>query len=330
VVGGPHLSIFPYAGAIVSLDVCDPRKLPHLTIPTNSIRDIENDLTFVFTTPNPTLSIIHGPLLLNSLRIPEERARLQSAAVFAALALATLMRSSAVELGAAGSARALWLREAAGAHLEAALKVGRVDAGLAQAALLLALFEASAHSKASGHRELASLRTLDHVISTAGLLTADSNDGASMFSPRTAPIVIAPPPSMWSGTSPAQSAFDSGSPHTGGLAFATAHGVAQSASSFGSSPSSSTDVNSPAFNTAARCTCSRTANFGTPAWQGWELTAGWTPNQIRREEARRTVWAALGLAAAHAVRCVVFDMEVHSLGIFEPGNVSHFCLFFTP
>jgi hypothetical protein len=144
-----------------------------------------------------------------------------------------------------------------------------------------------------------------------------------MYAP---PVILSPPPTsmgpmimtstMRVGESPAQSTFDPSSPY-GVQLF---NNVAPSVSSH-DSPNSSTGVRSPVSRATQRCTCARPAVVGAPSWEGWDA-AGWTSPQIRREEARRTVWAALGLAASHAVRCVVFDTDVHPLSIFEPGNVS--------
>jgi hypothetical protein len=242
------------------------------------------------------------PLLINALQVADERARLQPAMIFAALALATLMRSSSIEYGASGSARALWLREAAGCHLELSLKAGGADAGLAQAALLLALFDASAHPQASVVREVAALHTLDHVIGLTGLLTLDIGEGTSTFMSRTASVVTKTPPCSEDST------------------FSDMSDISEAGAEC--SASASYHVGRTESNTSLNCTCgTRTANLGAFAWQGWELPSRWSHAQIWREEARRTVWAALGVAAAHVVRCVVFDREVHPLQIFNPENV---------
>jgi hypothetical protein len=67
---------------------------------------------------------------------PEERPRMQPALVYAGLALATLMKSSELELGAAGRSRAVWLRDAAQTNLEQSLANQWIDLPLAEAALV--------------------------------------------------------------------------------------------------------------------------------------------------------------------------------------------------
>jgi hypothetical protein len=245
------------------------------------------------------------------------------------------MQSSSVEFGTSGPARALWLRDAASFHLETTLKAGDARAQLAQAALLLALFEASAHPLASVNRKVTSLHTLDHTISLAKILAADISNGASMFPLQMAPSVTRPAPPCSSSLlsdgplnglpRSERNAPSSNSLHIG----VNTRSVAHSASLYRSpleSPDCSSFVHHPMLSTPTTCTCSHTSNLGVHAWQGWEIAAGRNPDQIRSEEAHRTVWAALGLAAAHAVRCIIFDMEIHALRILHPLNVSSFPL----
>ena len=61
---------------------------------------------------------------------------MQPALIYAGLALATLMKSSELELGVGGRNRALWLRDAAQSNLEQALNSGMLDLPLAEAALV--------------------------------------------------------------------------------------------------------------------------------------------------------------------------------------------------
>ena len=56
--------------------------------------------------------------------------------IYAGLALATLMKSSQLELGTAGSDQALWLRDAAQSNLEQSLNSQWIDVLLAEAALV--------------------------------------------------------------------------------------------------------------------------------------------------------------------------------------------------
>ena len=61
---------------------------------------------------------------------------MQPSLVLSALALATLLQSSELELGSAGRERALHLRDIAQAHLESSWNASSVDPSLAQAALV--------------------------------------------------------------------------------------------------------------------------------------------------------------------------------------------------
>lgn len=79
---------------------------------------------------------MHVPSFIRTLRVPEERARLQPSLLYAVLALATLGRSSSLELGAQGRLRALWLRNVAQSTLESSWNSSWVDDKLAQAALV--------------------------------------------------------------------------------------------------------------------------------------------------------------------------------------------------
>jgi hypothetical protein len=66
---------------------------------------------------------------------------MQPSLVFAGLALATLMKSSEMELGSAGRERAVWLRDKAQAWLEASLNSQWIDMTLAKAALVSVYFQ---------------------------------------------------------------------------------------------------------------------------------------------------------------------------------------------
>lgn len=73
---------------------------------------------------------------MRSLYNPEDRSLMQPSFVFAGLALATLMKSSEMELGTAGRTRAAWLRDQAQASLEASWNAQWIDITLAKAALV--------------------------------------------------------------------------------------------------------------------------------------------------------------------------------------------------
>jgi len=73
---------------------------------------------------------------MQTLYNPDERPNMQPSLIYAGLALATLMKSSELELGASGRARAVWLRDAAQTNLEQSLNNQWIDLQLAEAALV--------------------------------------------------------------------------------------------------------------------------------------------------------------------------------------------------
>jgi hypothetical protein len=132
---------------------------------------------------------------------------------------------------------------------------------------------------------------------------------------------------------PAQAGVYSYDPLAGG---AGAHGGLPS-------PSSSIGVRSPPTRGAApppppaRCGCpARPADAVTGYHGAWTPPAtlsawdsSWSAGQVRREECRRTCWAAVMMAARYAGRCAVFEEEPMELALLESGNVSP-CFFFPP
>jgi hypothetical protein len=93
-----------------------------------------------FTTSGYWLSFVNVPDFVRSLYNPEDRSLMQPSLVFAGLALATLMKSSEMELGSAGRERAIWLRDKAQAWLEASWNSQWIDMTLAKAALVSVQF----------------------------------------------------------------------------------------------------------------------------------------------------------------------------------------------
>ncbi|EMD33836.1 hypothetical protein CERSUDRAFT_117900 [Gelatoporia subvermispora B] len=158
-----------------------------------SLRDIIDDLTFLFTTSSYWLFFINVPVFIRDLQDPHQRAHMQPSLVMSALAMASLMRSSELELGNAGRRRAMEFRDAAQASLEEACNNQSVDYTLAEAALILALFESSCHPQYSPQRAAQALRYLDQIIQVLSLTFLDMNDpDASIFTPRAVPTVYLP------------------------------------------------------------------------------------------------------------------------------------------
>lgn len=89
-----------------------------------------------FASGSYLLSFIHIPTFFRDLHDPNLRARMQPALIMSALAMAALMKSSEIELGSEGRARALRLRDTAQTMLEAACSSQSIDYTLAEAALV--------------------------------------------------------------------------------------------------------------------------------------------------------------------------------------------------
>ena len=212
--------------------------------------------------------------------------------VLAALALATLMKSSEIEHRAEGRARALFLRNRAQATLEEACTAQVVDFTLAEAALvsirinfftpqiyliqyitqILALFESSSHPQYSSERAKGALEFMDQIIMTLSLTFTDADDpDVSRYTPREVPRVDT-------------AGMTKGCQCLGG----SVNQELQSGFSFSSNPP-------------------------------WDPS--WTLEEIRKEECRRICWSALTLIASHTSQCAAFHEEPLQLQLAEPSNV---------
>ncbi|PIL36283.1 transcription factor [Ganoderma sinense ZZ0214-1] len=154
-----------------------------------SMQDIISDLTFLFTTSSYWLSFINVPLFFRDLHQPDLRSRMQSL-VMSALAMALLMKSSEIELGRRGRELALTFRNKAQACLEDACHSQTFDHTLAEAALILALFESSCHPMYSPEQAIGALQLLDRIVHVLSLYSVDRDDPcANIFAARSVPIV---------------------------------------------------------------------------------------------------------------------------------------------
>ncbi|KAI0929798.1 hypothetical protein AcV5_006666 [Taiwanofungus camphoratus] len=157
------------------------------------MRDIMDDLNFLFASGSYLLSFIHIPTFFRDLHDPNLRARMQPALIMSALAMAALMKSSEIELGSEGRARALRLRDTAQTMLEAACSSQSIDYTLAEAALILALFESCCHPQYNAERASCSLQFLDRIIQVLSLCSVDIHDpDATVFTTRAVPVVYLP------------------------------------------------------------------------------------------------------------------------------------------
>jgi hypothetical protein len=250
-----------------------------------SLKDIASDLTYLFTTAGYFLSFVHVPDFMRSLYNLEDRSMMQPSLVFAGLALATLMKSSAVELSTVGRTRAAWLRDQAQASLEASWNAQWIDITLAKAALILAVFESSAHHLYTPERERQSLILLDHIVRALGLTFLDNNEPeVSAFTPNTVPVAH-------------KRSYD-------GM--------------------SKDNLRSPRFS-SRKCTCIPNGSIGgdhfSSSWSyapPWVPT--WTPEEMHKEECRRLCWSALNLVASYTSHCIAFRKEPTDLYLTDPAN----------
>ncbi|KAF7331756.1 Zn(2)-C6 fungal-type domain-containing protein [Mycena kentingensis (nom. inval.)] len=144
-----------------------------------SIRVIATNLDALYTEPGPSLplSFVNPRFLLETLWNPTRRLTLQPAFILASMAMAVLLRSHDGPGGAGLSGRdeAAFLRQSAQDALERAWQPGGWrDASLAEAALLIAQYEASAHPEYQPGRVVRALGLLDRVLQELGLTTLDS------------------------------------------------------------------------------------------------------------------------------------------------------------
>jgi hypothetical protein len=225
-----------------------------------SLEDIGSDLSSLFSTSGYWLSFINVDAFMRTLFSPEEQPRMQPALVYAGLALATLMKSSELELGAAGRTRAVWLRDAAQTNLEQSLANQWIDLPLAEAALMLALFESSAHPQYHPSRAAASINYLDSIIRRLQLTVVDNNDpDVSSFKPHHVPSV-------------------------------------KTRSSLGSkdSPQKCSCIPLPPNANLPADHYSSTWSYAPP----WDNN--WTPHEAYKEECRRLCWSALTIVAGYS------------------------------
>ncbi|KAI0088094.1 hypothetical protein BDY19DRAFT_891709 [Irpex rosettiformis] len=154
---------------------------------------IFNDLDFLISESSYWLFFINRQTFFQNLRDNNRRSLIQPSLVLSALAMANLMQSSELERGAHGRNCALRLRDNAQASLEAACNANSLDFTLAEAALILALFESSCHPQYSTQRAESSLQFVDRIIRALSLSMIDVEDpDVCMFSPDSPPVVCIP------------------------------------------------------------------------------------------------------------------------------------------
>ncbi|KDR67042.1 hypothetical protein GALMADRAFT_1133694 [Galerina marginata CBS 339.88] len=158
---------------------------------THTLNDIAAELTFLVNNTGHLLSFINLNFLIRRLFGDNERLRIQPSFILSILAMAKLMKSSALEGGGNGLRAAMMLATDAHSAFDDALRFNWVDATLAEAALILALFESSAYPHHTSSRATNALISLDNLIRNITLTTIDTNDrDVCLFSPNNVPMVL--------------------------------------------------------------------------------------------------------------------------------------------
>jgi hypothetical protein len=308
------------------------------TIPTRDIavHAVTTDLRFLFRHSNYWLAFFHVRSFLDTLFNPEKRARMQPAVVLAALAFSTLLQSSELGRGAAGREAALRLRDAAQGALDASVSTRWVDDYLAQAALLLALFEVSGHPQHSTQRARDSMVVLDNIIRTLSLTAVDREDPyVTTYAPPAAlpgahRHTLSPgrtelrkhfygatrtPPSTIQASEPLLP--DPRALHH--QLYAHQEAVAQRT---GPSLATPTGCSCLSLSLGAR---SPLAREQTPMWlatAGW--SNDWDEGLVRKEACRRVCWSALAIAAGHTSYASAVTGSGLDLAVTNPTNVGIF------
>ncbi|KAJ3992978.1 hypothetical protein F5050DRAFT_1578550 [Lentinula boryana] len=137
------------------------------------------------------LSFLNLNYFLETLWHPENRFTIRPPLILSILAMATLMKSSQAEYGAKGREQALIYRDSARSALESSWASSWVDPMLAEAALILALFETSVHPQYNPDRISESLVFLDEIIHHLGLTSIDASDpDVCVYPPGAVPVII--------------------------------------------------------------------------------------------------------------------------------------------
>ncbi|KAF8635939.1 hypothetical protein AX15_000110 [Amanita polypyramis BW_CC] len=269
-------------------------------------RSIMSDLKFIFRASNYWFSFFHIPTFFGSFCDPVRRGGIQPCLVLALLAMATLLRSSEVEMREEGRMRALRFRDEAQAALEASISSNWIDETVAQAAWVLAMFEICPHSEHSGTRAISALALLDSLIHGLSLTLLDVDDADSLiFSPRSVPSV----PSRVAPWLPNDSSpFDPN--------FYTMSSRSASYISAISTPNIGCNCQALTLAVNWPLTDERAPLWGsTPAWH-----VTWNAWEIKKESCRRLCWSSLTLAAGHVSYMSANQEKPPDLFVTNPAN----------
>ncbi|KAJ7252059.1 hypothetical protein C8J57DRAFT_1352098 [Mycena rebaudengoi] len=247
---------------------------------------IGNILTTRFSDTSLSLSFLNVPFFLERLWSSTLYLTIQPAFVLAALALATLVKSSETGQGASGRRQAEWLRGQAEETLEQTWRDGLwLDASLAEAALVYPCpVRSSAHPHYHPDRVARAFGLLDKIVSALGLTSIDVHDrDVCRYARGAAPLVD----------------------------------VAEQQARFSS-------ANHPNDETSCRCIPPDTPRPDADSiWSSvlrWDPS--WSASEIRDEECRRLCWSALTLATSFRTECIALARTdgCAGLALCEPAN----------
>ncbi|KAF7350086.1 Zn(2)-C6 fungal-type domain-containing protein [Mycena venus] len=140
------------------------------------LNDVVADLSYLFSDTGHWLCFLNLTFFLDMLWNPEERLKIQPSFILAGLAMAELMRAQNALAIAMSGGNGDW-----------------IDASLAEAALILVLYESSAHPQYHPDRVAGALRVLDQILKTISVSTIDIMDqDVATFKNNSVPIVNVP------------------------------------------------------------------------------------------------------------------------------------------
>jgi hypothetical protein len=155
-----------------------------------SLQAILSEVRDFFNLGFSWFAFFHKSLFMARLHHPEERLRLQPSLILAMFSITTLAKSVHEGPDGPGRKRALMYANAGQSMLQQSIISQSLDPTMAQAALILAAFEAYPHQFHASHRFANALQNLDTIIQAFQLLALDVNDErASIFIPGQVPLL---------------------------------------------------------------------------------------------------------------------------------------------
>ncbi|KAH6883720.1 hypothetical protein BKA70DRAFT_1125789 [Coprinopsis sp. MPI-PUGE-AT-0042] len=227
------------------------------------------------------------------------RLTVHPAFIYSALALARLMRSS--NRGDDNRRAAMAYRSDAVRLIEESQHHRWIDLGLVEGALILAIFESSAHLEYTPANYLRSLTRLDGLIRSLALTSSDQPlANVSRFPEGGVPCVFTPTVGRE-------------------LAEGRTCDCLRSPAVVGASPRTTSPTKTRPEFPPGGPNGMQIKRF-IPPWP-----QEWTPEQIRAEEARRLCWSALDLVSAYLAQCAV---DGRAGGRFWVADSSKWALYF--